>query len=86
MRDTGEILLGNRIPIAFSEQDIALHPETVLEFHPNGMTLTAFDEGGDMLHSETYFRSAVDSLSPEQSGSISARRGCGSRDVVRIGG
>lgn len=59
MRNTGEILLGDRIPIAFSESEIALHPETVLDLHPNGMTLTAFGDGdgdGDgTLRRETYF-------------------------------
>lgn len=55
MRDNGTILLGNRIPIVFSEHDIALHPETVLEFHPNGMTLSAFADDGVALHNETYF-------------------------------
>lgn len=55
IRDTGEILLGNRIPMVFAEHDIALHPETVLKFHPNGMRLTAFADDGVALHSETYF-------------------------------
>ncbi|MCB0926303.1 MAG: L-serine ammonia-lyase [Mycobacterium sp.] len=55
MRDSGEILLGDRIPIAFSENEIALHPETVLDFHPNGMTLTAVGADQSALHRETYF-------------------------------
>lgn len=55
MRRTGEIMLGNRTTIRFSEEEIALYPETVLAFHPNGMTLTAFGEGERPLHRETYF-------------------------------
>ena len=55
LRSTGEILLGNRVPIAFSEDEITLHPETVLEFHPNGMALTAFGDRRNLLHRETYF-------------------------------
>lgn len=55
MRTTGEILLGNRIPIAFSESEIELHPGTVLELHPNGMMLTAFGDGESTLRRETYF-------------------------------
>ena len=55
LRSTGEILLGNRVPIAFSEDEITLHPETVLEFHPNGMALTAFGDRRNLLHRETCF-------------------------------
>src|SRR5262245_24807032 len=33
-----------------SEDDIALHPRKVLEFHPNGMTLTATAADSSMLH------------------------------------
>lgn len=55
IRSTGEILLGDRVPIAFSEDEIALHPEMVLDRHPNGMTLTAFDDCRRTLHRETYF-------------------------------
>ena len=46
LRTTGKIMLGGRVPIALSEDDIALHPRTVLDFHPNGMTLTAYGADG----------------------------------------
>jgi L-serine dehydratase len=55
MRSTGRILLGGRRDIALTEQDIVLHPLTILPFHPNGMTLTAIGTDGVTLHRETYF-------------------------------
>src|SRR3954468_1389169 len=42
LRITGKIILGGRVPIALSEEDVALYTRTVLAFHPNGMTLTAY--------------------------------------------
>ncbi|MEN3319956.1 MAG: L-serine dehydratase, partial [Mycobacterium sp.] len=42
LRNTGKIMLGGRVPIALSEEEIALYTRTVLDFHPNGMTLTAY--------------------------------------------
>lgn len=55
MRSTGRILLGGEREIALAEQDIALHPLTILPVHPNGMTVTAVDAEGTSLHRETYF-------------------------------
>src|SRR4051812_49196861 len=55
LRSTGKVLLGGRVPIALSEGDIALHTRTVLDFHPNGMTLIAYAADGSTLHRQTYF-------------------------------
>jgi L-serine dehydratase len=55
LRNTGKILLGGRVPIALSEDDIALYTRTVLDFHPNGMTLTAYAADDSTLHRQTYF-------------------------------
>jgi L-serine dehydratase len=55
LRSTGKILLGGHIPIALAEEDITLHPLTVLDFHPNGMTLTAHTADDTPVHRQTYF-------------------------------
>ncbi len=55
LRNTGKVMLGGRIPIALSEEDIALYTRTVLDFHPNGMTLTAYAADDSTLHRRTYF-------------------------------
>jgi L-serine dehydratase len=55
LRSTGKIMLGGRVPIALSEDDIALYTRTVLDFHPNGMTLTAYAADDNTLHRQTYF-------------------------------
>src|SRR3954447_15710732 len=55
LRNTGKIMLGGRVPIALSEEDIALYTRTVLDFHPNGMTLTAYGADDNALHRQTYF-------------------------------
>ena len=55
LRSTGKIILGGRVPIALSEDDIALYTRTVLDFHPNGMTLTAYAADDSTLHRQTYF-------------------------------
>jgi L-serine dehydratase len=54
-RSTGKIMLGGRVPIALSEDDIALYTRTVLDFHPNGMTLTAYAADDSTLYRQTYF-------------------------------
>jgi L-serine dehydratase len=42
--------------IAFDEaQDLVFHRRKSLPFHPNGMTLTAFDAGGSTLVEKTYY-------------------------------
>ena len=55
LRNTGKIMLGGQVPIALSEEDIALYTRTVLDFHPNGMTLTAYAADDSTLHRRTYF-------------------------------
>jgi L-serine dehydratase len=55
LRNTGKIMLGGRVPIALSEDDIALFTRTVLEFHPNGMTLIARGADDSTLHRRTYY-------------------------------
>ncbi|WP_327114985.1 L-serine ammonia-lyase [Nocardia sp. NBC_01730] len=55
LRATGTIALGGHVPIALSEDKIALHPRTVLDFHPNGMTITATTADGRTVHEQTYF-------------------------------
>jgi len=55
MRATGRIALGGSREIALTEQDMVLRPLTILPFHPNGMTLTAFSADNTELHRETYF-------------------------------
>ena len=53
--NTGKIMLGGQVPIALAEEDIALYTRTVLDFHPNGMMLTAYDARDSTLHRRTYF-------------------------------
>ncbi len=55
LRNTGKIMLGGRVPIALSEGDIALYTRSVLDYHPNGMTLTAYAADDSTLHRQTYF-------------------------------
>ena len=55
MRATGHIAFGGSGQIALTEQDMILRPLTILPFHPNGMTITAFGADGFELHRETYF-------------------------------
>jgi L-serine dehydratase len=55
LRNTGKIMLGGRVPIALSEDDVAMYTRTVLDFHPNGMTLTAYGADDHTLHRQTYF-------------------------------
>src|SRR5215475_4811344 len=55
MRSSGHIAFGGARQIALTEQDLVLRPLTILPFHPNGMTITAFDAAGLELHRETYF-------------------------------
>ena len=49
MRATGLIDFGGSRKIALTEQDMVLRPLTMLPFHPNGMTITAFGPGGAEL-------------------------------------
>src|SRR3954471_1837223 len=55
LRNSGKIMLGGRVPIALSEEDVALYTRTVLAFHPNGMTLTAYGADDNTLRRRTYY-------------------------------
>jgi L-serine dehydratase len=55
MRATGRIAFGGSREIALTEDDLVLRPLTILPFHPNGMTITAYGSGGAEVHRETYF-------------------------------
>jgi L-serine dehydratase len=55
MRSSRHIRFASSHDIALAEDDMVLHPLTVLPFHPNGMTLTAFTADGTEIHKETYF-------------------------------
>jgi L-serine dehydratase len=55
LRSTGKILLGGVTPIALGEEDIILHPLTMLDFHPNGMTIAATAADNGAVHKQTYF-------------------------------
>ncbi|BCI56093.1 L-serine dehydratase [Mycolicibacterium litorale] len=52
---TGITRVDGNVPVRLSERDIALHPQTVLPTHSNGMRFAAFDVHGDELARETYF-------------------------------
>lgn len=55
MRSSRRIELGGARSIALAEDEIVLHPLTVLPFHPNGMTLTAYAADCTEIHQQTYF-------------------------------
>jgi L-serine dehydratase len=55
MRASRQIQLGGETVIKLAEDEIVLHPETILPFHPNGMTITASSAGNVELHRQTYF-------------------------------
>jgi L-serine dehydratase len=55
MRASRQIQLGGETAIKLAEDEIVLHPETILPFHPNAMTITASSAGNVELHRQTYF-------------------------------
>ncbi|MDV3126302.1 L-serine ammonia-lyase [Mycobacterium sp. 21AC1] len=55
LRETRTIMLGGATPIPLAQDQIGLHPQTVLARHPNGMTVAANAADGRELHRETYF-------------------------------
>ncbi|AKN18809.1 L-serine dehydratase [Mycobacterium haemophilum DSM 44634] len=55
MRAAGTICLGGLTMIKFTEADIVLCPQTVLDRHPNAMTITAIARDGTKLAAETYY-------------------------------
>jgi L-serine dehydratase len=55
MRASRQIQLGGATAIKLAEDEIVLHPEKILPFHPNAMTITASSAGNVELHRQTYF-------------------------------
>ncbi|CAG7583026.1 MULTISPECIES: L-serine ammonia-lyase [Rhodococcus] len=55
MRSTRHIRVGGSHEVALAEDEIVLHPLTILPLHPNGMKITASTATGVEIHSETYF-------------------------------
>ena len=56
IRENRSILLLNRKPINFSEQeDLVLHKRRTLPFHPNGMQFSAYGKDRQMLQQQTYY-------------------------------
>lgn len=55
MRNTGRIRLAGERAIALAEDEINLHPQISLPFHPNGMRLIAFTSEYAEVHRQTYY-------------------------------
>ncbi len=55
VRASRRIRLGGTVDIPLAEDEMVLHPLTVRDFHPNGMTLTATSVTGRELHAQTYY-------------------------------
>jgi len=53
--DGAPLLLAGTHPVPFSRGDITFAPFTRKEAHPNALTLTAWDEAGDVVAEETYY-------------------------------
>lgn len=59
-----------------AERDIELHPDVVLPTHPNGMTFTAADSRGRILHEQTYFSVGGGFIVTEQSSRSAGQHPC----------
>lgn len=55
MRASGAVRLGGRVAVPLTESDILLSPQTVLDRHPNALTVTADDADGARVAAQTYF-------------------------------
>ncbi|MFC0450603.1 L-serine ammonia-lyase [Rhodococcus jostii] len=55
VRASRRIRLAGVVDIPLAEDEMVLHPLTVLDFHPNAMTLTATGANGRELHAQTYY-------------------------------
>ncbi|MFD3747416.1 L-serine ammonia-lyase [Nocardia sp. NPDC058633] len=55
MRVSRRIRLAGTTDIPLAEDEMVLHPLTALDFHPNGMALTAIGVDGRELRTETYY-------------------------------
>lgn len=58
---TKSLMLGGRHYIAYDmDRDMLWKWDQVLKTHPNGMRFSVFDENGDLLATNEYFRSGFD--------------------------
>ncbi|MGW5113718.1 L-serine ammonia-lyase [Nocardia sp. NPDC004123] len=55
VRAARRIRLGCVVDVPLAEDEMALHPGTFLDFHPNAMALTAIGRDGRVLHTQTYY-------------------------------
>jgi L-serine dehydratase len=55
IRAEGRILFGATTPVPLTEDSMVLRPLTIHPRHANAMTLTALDDGGGQLFTQTYF-------------------------------
>lgn len=55
IRTSRRIRLGGVVDVPLAEDEIALHPLTFLDFHPNAMTLTVTAADGHELDARTYY-------------------------------
>ena len=53
--ETGLLNLAGAVPLPYGVGDMVLRPLTVLPRHTNGMTFTATDEAGAVVHAATFF-------------------------------
>lgn len=60
MLNTKSIMLGGHHTIHYDhDRDMIWRYDQVLPSHPNGMRFSAFDEGGDLLATNEYFRCVI---------------------------
>ena len=60
MLDTKSIMLGGHYTIHYDhDRDMIWRYDQVLPSHPNGMRFSVFDEGGDLLATNEYFRCVI---------------------------
>ena len=56
VRESGLLTLADDVTINFSyRDDLIMHRDEVLPFHPNGMRFTAFDKNNEALHHRIFF-------------------------------
>jgi L-serine dehydratase len=53
--ETGTLQLAGAVALPYGVKDMVLRPLTVLPRHTNGMTFTVSDDGGNVLHTATFF-------------------------------
>lgn len=55
MAESGQIRLGNSVPLNYTVEEMILHPLTILDRHTNGIKFAVMDLAGDVLHAATFF-------------------------------